>query len=135
MRSIASRPTSKTKRVLAAGALLAVSWTAAGALSTASAATWAAETRPDAWFRCISNCQAGGVGPVPPPMSVKPATSRDQGFPAVGAWSRTVWIHCKTNTHHQAYHVTVRDKNWAGTWEVMKHRMARAINDTSFPVC
>jgi hypothetical protein len=127
------RPMRKSTRIIAGSALLALG--ATGAAVTNAYADWSVTTKADAWFRCVSDCQAGGVGPVNPPYLVGPSTTTDEGFPTVGAWPRTVLIRCKTNTHHQAYHVTVQDKNWAGTWQVMKDSLSQPIDDSEFPVC
>lgn len=122
-------------RIATTGAALAAAFATLGMAGTASAAdVWAATTKATATFRCVSNCQAGGIGAVTNGATVQPAKST-LVKPGIGAWERTVRIYCKTNTMHQSYHVTVQDKNWSGTWQVDKSNFTRAIDDSKYPVC
>lgn len=143
MRSPHIRPTTKSIKVLAVGALL-IAGAAGCTLSSANAAdAWTATTKPEAQFECVSNCSAGGVGPVRNGVFLNNSGSRlpdgyEGPYPGIGRWSRTVAIQCKTpypQYRTAVYRVEVRDNNWAGLWQVHKDYLAQAIDDTGIPNC
>jgi hypothetical protein len=133
------RPTTAVK-VLIAGAVLAAG-TAGFALPHASAAsptTWSAFTNAKADFQCASgNCMAGGIGGVANGAWVGPDTEAKP----IGAWARTVFIHCKSTTRDvigtpvKAVQVEVQDTNWAGLWLVNRNQLSQVIDDTTIPDC
>lgn len=127
MRSIKSLSKTKLKKMTTVGALLAASLIGAGAMNTAHA-DWSATTKADAWFFCEANCAAGGLGPV--------GHGTIAQNPKIGAWQRTVAIKCKYNSvPSRIYLVSVKDKNWAGSWQMNSVQLTQGVNDSGFPFC
>jgi hypothetical protein len=122
---------SRTKRLIAGGALLTVC--AVGGTVTTAHASWSDTTKPSTWFLCLENCKAGGIGPVDGGAIVEPNSSVPNR--SIGAWTRTVLIHCKGTSHSGDYQVTVKDRNWEGLWMIAKPNLSRKIDDSSFPTC
>lgn len=129
MRRVKIRP--RTKGLIAGSALLAAC--VVGGTVTSAQASWSVTTKPQTWFMCRDKCAAGGIGPVGSGTIVDPnSPSPNQ---RIGAWERTVTIQCKGRSLNGDYNVTVKDRNWTGTWMIAKPNLTRAINDSSFPYC
>ncbi|MEU1276580.1 hypothetical protein [Streptomyces sp. NPDC005799] len=135
MRFFKFSPIAQSKKMMVTGALLAFG--AVGVSANNSYADWSAQAGSGAFFTCVSNCQAGGVGHVTAGDQVKPNSTGQVSRGDIGAWPRTVIIKCKTNSGDfgMTYNVTVQDRNWVGLWNIPKSELTNPINDSSYPTC
>ena len=86
----------------------------------------------------MSRCQAGGVGHVDDGDVVIPTRNGTVGPGGqVGRWLRTLSVTCKVDSGElsPAYHVIVKDKNWAGTWLIRVGDLNKLPSNSGIPTC